>query len=160
MEHFGADVHKPGRETARFEAAPGKSGGERDLGQALKRGFRNRCPHCGEGRLFRAFLKPVDHCAVCGEAMHHHRSDDLPAYLVVVIVGHVMVGGWLGTEMLWHLSSWQHLAIWGPVTASAAVLLLQPVKGAVIGLQWANRMHGFGNAEDDPATAPLGETIR
>jgi uncharacterized protein (DUF983 family) len=44
-----------------------------------------------------------------------------------------------------------HLAIWTPITILSAILLLQPLKGAVIGLQWANRMHGFGNPEEDPA---------
>lgn len=122
---------------------------------AVRRGLRGRCPRCGAAPLFRAFLKPVDVCPNCHEEMHHHRADDLPAYLVALVVGHIMVGGWLLTETLWHLSSWQHLAIWSPVTILAAVLLLQPAKGAVIGLQWANRMHGFGDPDDDPALAPL-----
>ncbi|HET7412499.1 MAG TPA: DUF983 domain-containing protein, partial [Pararhizobium sp.] len=52
----------------------------RSILDAMKHGFRNRCPHCGEGRLFCAFLKPVDACAACGEEMYHHRADDLPAY--------------------------------------------------------------------------------
>lgn len=128
---------------------------QRSVVAAMKRGFRNRCPHCGEGRLFRAFLKPVEACPACGEEMHHHRADDLPAYLVALIVGHIMVGGWLMTETLWHLPGWQHLAIWSPVTVAAALALLQPIKGAVIGLQWANRMHGFGDPECDPAVMPL-----
>ncbi len=127
---------------------------------AMKRGFRNRCPHCGEPGLFRAFLKPVDACAACGEEMHHHRADDLPAYLVALIVGHIMVGGWLMTETLWNLTSWEHLAIWSPITVAAAVLLLQPIKGAVIGLQWANRMHGFDDPENDPALMPLQDHAR
>lgn len=147
MQHFGANAAGDGTGRQRLP--------ERPLGEALKRGFFNKCPKCGEAHLFRAFLKPVDACPACGEEMHHHRSDDLPAYLVVVIVGHIMVGGWLTTEMLWHLSSWQHLAIWTPITVLSAILLLQPLKGAVIGLQWANRMHGFGNADEDRATAPL-----
>ena len=37
-------------------------------------------------------------CEHCGEEIHHHRADDLPAYLVVVIVGHVVVGGFMGVE--------------------------------------------------------------
>ena len=51
-----------------------------------------RCPHCGRGRLFRGFLKPVEACEACGEAMHHQRSDDLPPYIVITIVGHIIVG--------------------------------------------------------------------
>jgi hypothetical protein len=31
---------------------------------------------------------------------------------------------------------------------------MQPLKGAVIGFQWANRMHGFGGEDDMPETHP------
>ncbi len=120
----------------------------RPLAEAMKRGFFGRCPHCGEGKLFRAFVKPVDRCAVCGEELHHHRSDDLPAYLVIVIVGHVVLGGFLAVEMTLTWSMWQHMALWGPLTLIMALGLLQPIKGAVIGLQWANYMHGFGGEPD------------
>ena len=57
----------------------------------MKRGFRCRCPRCGEGRLFRAFLKADNNCAICGLDFTPHRADDLPAYLVIVIVGHLVV---------------------------------------------------------------------
>ena len=60
---------------------------KRDVWQAMKRGFRGRCPRCGEGKLFRAFLKTADSCSVCGQDFTPHRADDLPAYLVIVIVG-------------------------------------------------------------------------
>ena len=67
------------------------SGEKRDVWTALKRGLRGRCPRCGEGKLFRAFLKVDDHCSVCGLDYTPHRADDLPAYLVIVIVGHIVV---------------------------------------------------------------------
>ena len=57
----------------------------------MKRGFRGRCPRCGEGKLFRAFLKVDDNCSVCDLDFTPHRADDLPAYLVIVIVGHIVV---------------------------------------------------------------------
>ncbi len=115
---------------------------------AMMRGLRARCPHCGEGRLFRSFLKTVDRCQVCGEELHHHRADDLPAYLVVVLVGHLVIGAFMGVEAATNLSTWQHLAIWVPLTIALALGLLRPVKGAVVGLQWALYMHGFGGDED------------
>ena len=87
----------------------------RPLWTAIKRGFMCRCPKCGEGRLFKSFLKTVDSCERCGEEMHHHRADDLPAYLVVVVVGHIIVGAFMGVEATSTLSTWQHLAIWVPL---------------------------------------------
>jgi uncharacterized protein (DUF983 family) len=115
----------------------------------MKRGLLGRCPHCGKGKLFRAFVKPVDKCEICGEELHHHRADDLPAYLVIVVVGHIVLGGFMAAEVTSTLSTWQHALIWVPLTIVLAVALLQPVKGAVIGLQWALYMHGFGGEKDD-----------
>lgn len=123
---------------------------ERPLGRAIRRGLLGRCPACGDGRLFRAFLKPVDSCAVCGEDMHHHRSDDLPPYIVITIVGHLVLGGYMMTDLILPFNTWTHLAIWVPVTIVGAIALMQPVKGGVIGLQWALRMHGFGGKGDEP----------
>lgn len=126
----------------------------RDWMQAMWRGFRGRCPHCNQGKIFRAFIKVDDHCASCGEVLRHHRADDLPAYLVVFIVGHVVVGAFMGVETVGNLALWQHLAIWIPVTIVACLALLQPVKGAVVGLQWALYMHGFGGHEEEIGTHP------
>lgn len=129
-------------------------GGENQTGRparpvwnAIRRGLSCRCPNCGEGKLFRSFLKIVDTCAACGADMHHHRADDLPAYIVVAIVGHIVVGAFMGIEATSTLSTWQHLAIWIPLTILSAVALIRPVKGGVVGLQWALYMHGFGGED-------------
>ncbi len=121
---------------------------QRPLVPAMKRGFAGQCPRCGSGKLFRAYLKPVDNCAACDEDYTHQRADDLPAYLVVLIVGHITVGGFMIAEMTTDWPGWLHLAIWVPITLVLSLALLQPIKGAVIGLQWANYMHGFGGEDD------------
>jgi len=123
---------------------------ERPLGRAIWRGMLCRCPNCGDGRLFGAFLKPVDRCAVCGEEIFHHRADDLPPYLVILVLGHLVVGGYMIADTLHHLPVWATLAIWVPITILAALMIIQPIKGGVIGLQWALRMHGFGGHDDTP----------
>ncbi|MET3854364.1 DUF983 domain-containing protein [Rhizobium sp. OAE497] len=127
----------------------GSDASERPLGRSIMRGMLNKCPHCGSGKLFRAFLKPVDNCAACGEAMHHHRSDDLPPYLTIFVIGHVVLGGYMLTDLVWPLPMWLTFAIWAPVTLLSALLIIQPIKGGVIGLQWALRLHGFGGHSDD-----------
>lgn len=113
------------------------------LYRAMRRGFSGRCPCCGEGRLFRAFLKVADRCPRCDEELHHHRADDFPAYLVIVIVGHVLVPLVLAAETHFAPPYWLHMALWPAATALLALSLLQPVKGSVVGLQWALGMHGF-----------------
>jgi uncharacterized protein (DUF983 family) len=134
---------------------------ERDVWLAMKRGLRCRCPNCGEGKLFRAFLKVNTNCPACGEALFHHRADDLPAYLVIVIVGHIVVPVALSVETNFAPPIPLQLAIYLPLTLISALLLLQPVKGAVVGLQWALRMHGFDDSDssDTPIRDKAGGTI-
>lgn len=128
------------------------------LWTALRRGLASRCPACGKGRLFRAYVKVADHCPACGEAFHHHRADDMPAYLVILIVGHLLVPAMIAVEGAFAPPYWLQMAIWLPATFAAAVGLLQPVKGGVVALQWANRMHGFGGEPDtfEPLNAEPG----
>jgi uncharacterized protein (DUF983 family) len=121
---------------------------------SLRRGFSSLCPACGRGRLFRAFLKVSDQCPACSEALHHHQADDAPAYFVVLIVGHVIVPLVLIVEIAWSPPYWLHAAIWLPLTVGLAVGLLTPIKGAIVGWQWANYMHGF---DPDAAKADVTE---
>ena len=66
---------------------------ERLVKPAMARGWRRRCPHCGSGPMMRGYLAVRDSCAVCNEELHHHRADDGPAYLTILIVGHVLAVG-------------------------------------------------------------------
>ena len=121
---------------------------KRNVWTSLKRGLRGRCPRCGEGKLFRAFLKVADNCDKCGQDFSHHRADDLPAYLVIVVVGHIVVPLALYIETNYSPPVALQLAIYLPLTLFASLALLQPVKGGVVALQWALRMHGFDEAPE------------
>ena len=114
--------------------------------KALIRGMRGQCPDCGKGDLFSTFLKVVDKCGTCNEEYHYHRADDFPAYLVVVLVGHVIATLVLVTEVNHPLAPWIELAIFLPLTLILCLALLQPMKGAVVALQWHLGMHGFQKA--------------
>lgn len=114
--------------------------------RAMKNGFLCRCPACGQGRLFGRFLKVVDACAVCGTEFHHHRADDFPPYIVMFIVGHMIGYGVLTAETRFEVPLWLHLAVWPALTLILCLALLQPIKGVVVGLQYALGMHGFAAA--------------
>ena len=114
--------------------------------QAMTRGFFGKCPKCGEGKMFRAFLKVADECPACGEPLHHQRADDFPAYIVIILVGHIVVPLVLLVETEWAPPTWLHMLIWPALIATMALALLQPVKGAIVGLQWVLGMHGFEDA--------------
>lgn len=114
------------------------------------RGARSRCPACGEGRLFRRYLKVADHCPFCHEALYHHRADDAPPYFTIIIAGHLLVPLLIAVEVALRPALWVHALIWVPVTLILCLALLPVVKGAIVGLQWALYMHGFDpNARDD-----------
>lgn len=121
----------------------------RPIGRAMWRGFRCRCPNCGEGKLYRAYLKVVDNCAACGEDYTHQRADDAPAYMTIFVVGHFIVSGIMATEFVApDTPFWVPALVWSAAAVVASLWLLPRVKGALVGLQWANRMHGFGGAAD------------
>ena len=93
--------------------------------------------------MFRAFLKVDDVCPACGLDLTPQRADDLPAYLVIAMVGHIVVPIALWIETDYSPPVWLQLSVYLPFTSIASLILLQPVKGAVVGVQWALGMHGF-----------------
>jgi uncharacterized protein (DUF983 family) len=122
----------------------------RNTWRAMLRGFAQRCPSCGQAGLFGKYLKVRDACQACGEDLHHHRADDAPAYFTIVIVGHIIVGGVLILERGFAPPTWLHAVVWLPLTLAVTLLLLPRIKGALVGLQWALCMHGFGGSEPMP----------
>jgi uncharacterized protein (DUF983 family) len=125
----------------------------RSLGRAVWNGLRLRCPNCGEGHLFRSYLNVADSCDVCGEELHHHRADDFPPYLSIVIVGHLIVGLMLHLEFSYDIAPWVYVVTMVPAAIVLPLVTLPSIKGAVVAMQWANRMYGFDPAARDEASA-------
>ena len=73
------------------DAAAAKTGdGTRDTRSAVLKGWKRKCPSCGTGPLMRGYLRVNATCPVCREDLSHHRADAGPAYLTILIVGHLM----------------------------------------------------------------------
>ena len=125
---------------------------KRSVSPALWRGFKCRCPNCGEGKLFGKFLKVVPECTVCKQNFEGQRADDLPPYITITIVGHIIVGSNLAAERSSDWPIWIHMTLWPILTIIMTLLLIQPVKGATIGYQWALRLHGFDEEGDTHET--------
>jgi len=125
---------------------------ERSVSAALFKGLARKCPDCGTGKIFSGYIKVNHTCSVCGLELHHQRADDAPPYFTMIIVLHLVMSGMIITEKAYSPETWVQLSIWMPTALIASLLLLPPIKGALIGLQWARQMHGFGNneAEYDP----------
>ncbi len=116
---------------------------ERPLKPALLRGWRGRCPNCGSGPLLRGYLKVRESCPVCGEALHHQRADDGPAYLTILIVGHLMAPLILWSFVHYRPDPLVLATVFSIGTVALSLYLLPRLKGAMVGMQWAKRMHGF-----------------
>ena len=120
----------------------------RPLLRAMLNGFAKSCPACGRARLYGRYLKVAPVCANCGTELYHQRADDAPPYFTIVAVGHIVVPSMLILEQVASPPGWLQAALWLPLTLVLSLLLLPKIKGALIGMQWANRMHGFGGAAD------------
>lgn len=116
---------------------------DRDLWPALARGWRRKCPKCGSGPLLHSYLKVNDTCAVCREELHHHQADDGPAYLTILIVGHIMAPLLLVTFTMWRPEPLTLFTIFAVGCVGLSLYLLPRLKGAIVGFQWARHMHGF-----------------
>jgi uncharacterized protein (DUF983 family) len=104
---------------------------------ALVKGLKGRCPNCGETKLFRAFLKPVDRCASCGEAWSEVRADDGPAWATMLIVGHLLVPVFHILFFSSNLPSWASTLILVSAGVAFSLTLLPRIKGGFMGLIWA-----------------------
>lgn len=126
-----------------IESAPRTDEAPRSSGRAAVRGWRRRCPNCGGGPLMDGYLTVRDACAACGEELHHHRADDLPAWATILIVGKILVASMVTLEVMWSPSVWVHWVLWPMLTLAMSLWLLPRIKGVIVGLQWAWRLHGF-----------------
>ncbi|MEX0305928.1 MAG: DUF983 domain-containing protein [Ruegeria sp.] len=117
---------------------------DRPTKPALIRGFRCKCPNCGEGKLLHSYLKVNDTCSECGQELFHHRADDGPAYLTILIVGHLLAPALHVSYVHWRPDPWTMAIAFSIGCVALSLYLLPRLKGAVVAYQWARRMHGFG----------------
>lgn len=116
---------------------------DRPMKPAIWNGLKQRCPCCGDGPLFGRYLRVRDQCDTCGEVLSHHRADDGPAYLTILLVGHLMG---FAIHFMWVVLRPDPWVMAISLVALAVVLslaLLPRMKGMIVAIQWAKRMHGF-----------------
>jgi uncharacterized protein (DUF983 family) len=122
---------------------PAPSSEPRPFKPALLLGLRSRCPACGEGKLFARFLKPVAACGHCDQRWDGHQADDFPAYIVILLLGHLLVPLMIEVNAALAIPlGWQAI-LWPALAAILGLAMIQPAKGAVLAFQWSRRMHGF-----------------
>lgn len=105
----------------------------------IKAGLSGRCPRCGEGRLFKGFLAVGDRCGVCGLDYSYADAGDGPAVFVILIIGFVVVGLALWTEVSFNPPLWVHFLLWIPLTLVLGLTALRLIKGVLLTLQYRNK---------------------
>lgn len=111
-----------------------------------KRAILCRCPSCGEGKLYKKYLKQVNSCAKCNEEFGHIRADDGPAWLTILITGHILVPIALLIMAKTNWPDWVHMIIWPIATIAMSLALLPSAKGLFISIIWRS---GCVGAEKD-----------
>lgn len=115
----------------------------RPLKPAILNGVRLKCPKCGKGKLLHGYLKVRDQCDCCGLDLSPQRADDGPAYLTILIVGHIMGFALHIAWVTWRPEPWVLALSMSLIAVVGALCLLPCMKGLVVAYQWAKRMHGF-----------------
>jgi uncharacterized protein (DUF983 family) len=98
-----------------------------------------RCPRCGKGRLFRGYLAVRETCTSCELDFSRFEAGDGPAVFAILIVGAIVAGGALLTEVAFQPPYWVHALIWGPALVILSLALLRPLKAALIVLQYKHK---------------------
>ena len=116
---------------------------DRPLWPALRMGWSRRCPQCGQGHMMAGFLKVAPSCPACGTELHHHRADDGPAYLTILVVGKLVTALYISVYMAYEPPVWVMLTLVWSAALALSLYLLPRFKGALVALQWSRRMFGF-----------------
>lgn len=93
--------------------------------------------------MFTRFLKPSPACDHCGAGWNLSRADDFPAYIVILLLGHILVPLMIEVNRAFAIPLGMQAVLWPGLALMLALLMIQPAKGAVIAVQWARRMDGF-----------------
>jgi uncharacterized protein (DUF983 family) len=99
-----------------------------------------RCPRCGEGRLFAGLLTVRPSCPACGLDLSAQDAGDGPAVFVILFLGLIVVGLAAIVEIKFAPPIWVHLVLWAPLILGGAILMLRPLKAALIALQYKHNL--------------------
>ena len=115
--------------TASFHASP----------SSLSAGLRCRCPRCGEGRIFKGFLKIADGCDRCGLDYGFADPADGPAFFVMTGVGIIVIAVWAWLAVVVQPPIWLQIATVFPALIGGCLATLQPVKAWLVAEQYVHK---------------------
>jgi uncharacterized protein (DUF983 family) len=108
-------------------------------GTVLLAALRCRCPRCGQGPVFSGLLTVRQACPVCALDLTQHDAGDGPAVAVTLVLGAIIVALAFWVEFSFEPPFWVHVVIWPTLTLPLAVLMMRPLKAALIAQQYYHR---------------------
>jgi len=106
------------------------------LGTALMRGLSRKCPCCGQAPAFRGYLKVVDACRNCQTPLSLYPTDDGPAYITIILIGHLVIAPAFMFGFFYAYPAPVLAVTMGGAIGALTLLTLPFVKGAYLGLMW------------------------
>lgn len=110
----------------------------------VKAGWHGLCPRCGEGRMFRSWLKLADRCDTCGLDYSFAAPDDGPAFFSLCIVAFPLIFVAVWFHVAFAPPFWVHLLTSFPLMAIGCTAVLQPIKGWLVASQYVNKAQEAG----------------
>ena len=104
-----------------------------------QRGTRRgrRCPDPAGGRHRVDLRRDPANCGRCGHDLTVYRADDGPAYLTILLVGHLVVAPLLFFPIVWQASPFVVLPIVLGWLSLVTLTALPRIKGGWVGLMYA-----------------------
>ena len=102
-------------------------------------GLLCRCPRCGQGRLYSAYLKIAPGCTVCKLDYGFADAGDGPAVFVILVAGAFIMGAALFVEVNFQPPYWVHAVLWLPLTLTICLTMLPVFKATLFALQYRNQ---------------------
>lgn len=107
------------------------------LKRSIFRGLAGHCPACGKGALFWKYLKVNGRCEACDTDLARYPADDGPAYVTILLIGHLVVAPMLFFSIVWKSNPFYVLPVILSALALLTLLVLPRIKGGWIGLMYA-----------------------
>lgn len=107
-------------------------------------GLHGLCPQCGEGKMFRRWLKVQDRCPNCGLDYDFAAPDDGPAFFSLCFIAFPLLFLVVWFEVAINPPWWMHVIVSVPMMVIPCLAVLQPIKGWLVASQYVNKAQEAG----------------
>jgi uncharacterized protein (DUF983 family) len=104
----------------------------KNLSRMIKNAIIGKCPSCGKGALFDSYLKQVNNCKTCNKYLGDIRADDGPAWLTILIVGHLLAPFIIIFSFNSNWPDWLSISLWSFLAVILVLIILPKAKGLFI----------------------------